>query len=76
MIDSSPMYGSSQAVIGYGLAKLGKPLRVFSADKVWISSGQVAGAIQESASSGRPRFDLVAVHNLLHGRTTCPRCSQ
>ena len=39
MIDSSPMYGSSQEVIGYGLAKLGKPPRVFSADKVWISSG-------------------------------------
>jgi diketogulonate reductase-like aldo/keto reductase len=39
MIDSSPMYGSSQAVIGYGLNKLGDPSRLFSADKVWISSG-------------------------------------
>src|SRR6187549_1811330 len=35
MIDSSPMYGSSQAVIGDGLKKLGA--NVFSADKVWIS---------------------------------------
>ena len=25
MIDSSPMYGSSQPVIGYGLQKLGRP---------------------------------------------------
>ena len=25
VIDSSPMYGSSQAVIGYGLEKLGRP---------------------------------------------------
>src|SRR4051794_20427664 len=25
LIDSSPMYGSSQAVIGYALAKLGRP---------------------------------------------------
>ena len=39
MIDSSPMYGSSQEVIGYGLRKLGMPPRVLSADKVWISSG-------------------------------------
>jgi len=31
LIDSSPMYGSSQPVIGYGLAKLGSP-GVFSAD--------------------------------------------
>src|SRR5512134_1133975 len=39
LIDSSPMYGSSQEVIGYGVAKLGNPKEVFSADKVWISSG-------------------------------------
>ena len=40
MIDSSPMYGSSQDVIGYGLQKLGMPARVFAADKVWIGSGE------------------------------------
>ena len=41
MIDSSPMYGSSQEVIGYGLSKLtaATSSRVFSADKVWISPG-------------------------------------
>jgi hypothetical protein len=27
MIDSSPMYGSSQPVVGYGLEKLGDPPR-------------------------------------------------
>ena len=37
-IDSSPMYGSSQSVIGYGLAKLGRPATLFSADKVWIAA--------------------------------------
>src|SRR5262245_59833298 len=31
MIDSSPMYGSSQGVVGYGLKKLGAPERLFSA---------------------------------------------
>src|SRR5687767_3534810 len=39
VIDSSPMYGSSQAVVGYGLQKLGRPPGLFSADKVWTSSG-------------------------------------
>ena len=37
LIDSSPMYGSSQKVIGYGLGRIERPPRLFSADKVWIS---------------------------------------
>jgi diketogulonate reductase-like aldo/keto reductase len=66
LIDSSPMYGSSQPVIGYGLKKLGQP-KVFSADKVWISSG-TRGPNQIEASRqhwGVARFDLLQVHNLL-----------
>ena len=67
MIDSSPMYGSSQEVIGYGLRKLGKPDPLFSADKVWISSG-ARGPAQIETSRRRwdvPRFDLLQIHNLL-----------
>jgi len=67
LIDSSPMYGSSQDVIGHGLRKLGAAAKVFSADKVWISSG-ARGATQVEASRrlwGVPRFDLLQVHNLL-----------
>src|SRR6266480_5461693 len=67
LIDSSPMYGSSQKVIGYGLAKLNGPPSLFSADKVWISSG-ARGPDQIEASRrfwGVPRFDLLQVHNLL-----------
>ena len=65
MIDSSPMYGSSQPVIGQGLQKLGAHGKVFSAEKVWTSSD---GAAQIEASRrfwGVPRFDLMQVHNLL-----------
>ena len=67
LIDSSPMYGSSQAVIGYGLRKLGRPPSLFSADKVWISSGSEGpGQIEESRRHWSvPRFDLLQVHNLL-----------
>jgi diketogulonate reductase-like aldo/keto reductase len=67
LIDSSPMYGSSQAVIGYGLRKLGNPSQLFSADKVWISSGASGPAqIEESRRLWSiSRFDLLQVHNLL-----------
>ena len=67
LIDSSPMYGSSQNVIGYGLGKLGQPPGLFSADKVWISRG-ASGPVQIETSRGNwgvPRFDLLQVHNLL-----------
>lgn len=67
LIDSSPMYGSSQSVIGEGLAKLGRTGTVFSADKVWVSPGSRGpGQIEASrALWGVPRFDLLQVHNLL-----------
>jgi len=67
VIDSSPMYGSSQDVIGHGLAKLGAPAGLFSADKVWTSSGRGGrGQIDETRRRWRvPRLDLVQVHNLL-----------
>jgi diketogulonate reductase-like aldo/keto reductase len=67
LIDSSPMYGSSQAVIGHGLRKLGGPPGLFAADKVWTASG-ARGPAQVAASLrhwGVPRFDLLQVHNLL-----------
>jgi diketogulonate reductase-like aldo/keto reductase len=61
------MYGSSQPVIGYGLRKLGRPAALFSADKVWISSGSRGPEqIEESRVHWDiPRFDLLQVHNLL-----------
>lgn len=48
LIDSSPMYGSSQAVIGHGLKKLGKADAVFSAEKVWTSGGGGRGQVEET----------------------------
>jgi len=69
VIDSSPMYGSSQEAIGYGLNKLNKAPQpsVFAADKVWISSGARGPAQMETSRQhwNVPRFDLLQVHNLL-----------
>lgn len=68
MIDSSPMYGSSQSTIGHGLAAVGNDAgKAFSADKVWTSDGDGAAAqIENSRETWRiPRFDLLQVHNLV-----------
>lgn len=67
LIDSSPMYGSAQEVIGYCLHKIGRPAQLFAADKVWIS-GAAEGRIQIKKSHelwGLAYFDLLQVHNLL-----------
>ena len=67
LIDSSPMYGSAQNTIGYGLKKLGRgDDGVFSADKVWTSAAARGPAqIEESRRNWTmPRFDLLQVHNL------------
>jgi len=74
LIDSSPMYGSSQAVIGYGLKKLGKTSEVFSADKVWTrfaSDGK--GQMTKSRRLWHvSRFDLMQVHNLVDWKDHLP----
>lgn len=69
LIDSSPMYGSSQSVIGHALEQL-KPHTHFAADKVWIQGGENGPAqINESARRwGVGQFDLLQVHNLLSWR--------
>lgn len=67
LIDSSPMYGSSQEVIGYCLSKLTTDYKLFSATKVW-TIGRASGRrqIQTAESLWRvPKFDLMQVHNLL-----------
>lgn len=67
MIDSSPMYGSSQGTIGYGLNKLSAKADVFSADKVWTgNASEGPGQIEASRQHwGVDRFDLLQVHNLV-----------
>jgi diketogulonate reductase-like aldo/keto reductase len=74
VIDSSPMYGSSQAVIGYGLQKLGPPAGLFAADKVWTSapSGGPADVEQSLQSWAIPAFDLLQVHNLVAWQAHLP----
>jgi len=67
VIDSSPMYGSSEDVIGHCLARLENDSALFSATKVWTPF-QWLGRKQMAESEGlwgTKRFDLMQVHNLL-----------
>ncbi|AAZ97153.1 putative oxidoreductase protein [Thiobacillus denitrificans ATCC 25259] len=67
LVDSSPMYGSSQEVIGHALRSIGRLRTLFAADKVWSADGD-DGPEQIERSRRRwavPRFDLLQVHNLL-----------
>ncbi len=67
VVDSSPMYGSSQGVIGEGLRTLNAKQQVFSAEKVWTSSGRGGPPQIETTRRlwGVEKFDLLQVHNLL-----------
>ncbi len=67
LIDSSPMYGTAERVIGELLPRLRGREALFAATKVWIY-GQALGRRQMEASRklwGVPRFDLMQIHNLL-----------
>jgi diketogulonate reductase-like aldo/keto reductase len=72
MIDSSPMYGSAQDTIGLGLAKLVARDKVFSADKVWTTSGGLEQIEITRKKWGIARFDLLQVHNLLSWQQHLP----
>ena len=67
VVDSSPMYGSSEEVIGYGLNRLKPQSGLFSATKVWTWRGSAGpGQIETSRRLwGVEQFDLLQIHNLL-----------
>lgn len=75
VVDSSPMYGAAESVVGELSADLGLRERLFMATKVW-TSGAEGGVRQMEDSFQRmrvERMDLMQVHNLLdvgtHTRT-------
>jgi len=73
MIDSSPMYGYSETMIGKMLGQTSHP-RLFSATKIW-TVGKALGQMQFERSLrlwGVPKLDLVHIHNLLDWETHLP----
>ncbi len=66
LIDSSPMYGSAEQVIGTLLNRGNIKEQLFSATKVW-TDGEHAGVRQMEDSLRKwdiPSFDLMQIHNL------------
>src|SRR5205809_399908 len=75
VVDSSPMYGSSETVAGDLIAELGLRPKLFVATKVW-TQGRDEGIRQMEMSFQRLRvkqMDLMQVHNLvdvsIHAKT-------
>ena len=67
VVDSSPMYGRAEAVVGELLAGMGRRTDAFVATKVW-TTGRDAGIRQMQASAAKlkaPVIDLMQVHNLV-----------
>lgn len=74
MLDSSPMYGTAQEVIGKCLKKIGHHQGLFSATKVW-TTGKRNGVLQMERSRllwGLERLDLMQIHNLLDWEVHLP----
>lgn len=74
VIDSSPMYGRAEQVVGDLLRELGQERTPFLATKVW-TTGREAGVEQmrDSLRKLRPgQLDLMQVHNLVDWRTHLP----
>ncbi|WP_225411924.1 aldo/keto reductase [Stigmatella hybrida] len=71
LVDSSPMYGRSEEVVGTLAVKTGLQPKLFLATKVW-TSGKAEGIRQMEDSLRKlraQRVDLMEVHNLVDAAT-------
>ena len=74
LVDSSPMYGAAESVIGDITTQLDTNRQLFLATKVW-TSGRAAGLQQAGQSMAHMRthqLDLLQVHNLLDADSHLP----
>ena len=71
VVDSSPMYGSSEQVVGDLSTELNLNQKLFIATKVW-TNGDSAGIKQMNNSMAllkRDKIDLMQIHNLVDWQT-------
>jgi diketogulonate reductase-like aldo/keto reductase len=71
VVDSSPMYGRAEQIIGDIAAKLGLHAALFLATKVWTTGKEegVASIERSFARLQTKKLDLIQVHNLIDART-------
>lgn len=75
MIDSSPMYGHAEDMLGHGLERVEQDGRLFAASKIWTpfaADGRKQMGDTEQLW-GVDRMDLMYVHNLLSWRKHLPQ---
>lgn len=78
LIDSSPMYGSAEMVVGDLLKAIQNKKRLFAATKVW-TNGKQSGIDQMQESMRRMGvaiMDLMQIHNLRDWKTHLPTLRQ
>lgn len=70
MIDSSPMYGNAEHVLGRLLPTLSHAGRLLAATKVWTPFDRMGQQQMENSLRlwGLPRLDVLLVHNLVNWR--------
>lgn len=68
VVDSSPMYGSAEEVVGYALKRIDDTSGLFAATKVWTPfTGLGITQITDSHKFwGREQLDLLQIHNLVN----------
>ncbi len=78
LIDSSPMYGGAERVVGDLLKMISNKKKLFAATKVWIDGKQNGiDQMQESMRLlGVTMMDLMQIHNLRDWKTHLPTLRQ
>ena len=76
VIDSSPMYGAAEAMLGHALARAPHaPEALFGASKIWTPIDSMAGVQMANTEAlwGTAPMDLMQVHNLVDVAAHLPR---
>jgi len=75
MIDSSPMYGQAEDMLGHGLTRVDHKNHLFAASKIWTPFAADGRKQMDETEQlwGSDRMDLMYVHNLLNWRKHLPQ---
>jgi diketogulonate reductase-like aldo/keto reductase len=78
LIDSSPMYGSAEMVVGDLLKKIQNKKRFFAATKVWTDGKQngIDQMLESMRLMGVATMDLMQIHNLRDWKIHLPTLRQ
>jgi len=75
MVDSSPMYGNAESVLGYCLNKTSRDCALFAASKIWtpVTFDGISQMKNSEMLWGVEPMDLMYVHNLVNWENHLPQ---